>query len=176
MMIEDSPANPAAVRDARADDGEPGDGDGAGFPFVVDRISQLRHDLRNPVNQILGYGELLIEESAQAGRPAPLGGLRSIIAGGKRVVALIDEGLSARGEGQGEAAIDLPALRLRLLEPLGRIIADCDDLTREASDPEQADFRKDVARIRAGASRLLELADEMLAGPRPRPEEGTPAP
>jgi hypothetical protein len=47
---------------------------------------------------------------------------------------------------------------------------------REAADPAQGDFRKDVARVRAGASRLLEMADEILAGPRPQPEEGTPAP
>jgi adenylate cyclase len=172
MTIDDSPRIPVVFHHAHADHRE--DGDGAGAHLAEDRITRLRHDLRNPVNQILGYGELLIEETEEGGRPGPSDGLRSILARGKQVLALIDDGLPARGQTKDEAAIDLPALRSRLLEPLGRIIANCDDLVRDAADPARGEFRTDVARIRAAASRLVELADAMLAGP--QPADGTPAP
>jgi hypothetical protein len=168
MIIDDSPGMPRVARDASTNGRRPVDR--ADLPLAVDRISRLRHDLRNSVNQVLGYGELLIEEANEGRRPIVADGLRSILALGKQVLALINDGLPGHGEGEGrdEAAIDLPALRLRLLEPLGRIIADCDELTREAPAPAQGGFRADVARIRAGASRLAEMADEMLAGPRSR--------
>ncbi len=166
MIIGDSPGMPGSARDA-AHNGR-GPDDPADLPLAVDPISRLRHDLRNLVNQILGYGELLIEEAGDGGRPGLTDGLRSILTLGKEVLALINGGLPGRGEGGDEAAIDLPRLRLRLLEPLGRIIADCDELTRSAPDPAQGGFRADVGRIRAGASRLVEMADEMLTGLRPR--------
>jgi adenylate cyclase len=172
MIINDSPRIPVVSHHAHADHRE--DGDGAGVPLAEDPIPRLRHDLRNPVNQILGYGELLIEETDEGRRPGPSDGLQSILARGKQVLALIDDGLPARGQTKPEAAIDLPALRFRLLEPLARILADCDDLAREAPDPAQGEFRRDVARIRAAASRLVDLAGAMLAGP--RPADGTPAP
>ena len=161
MIIKNSACISVMVHDAGADDREPGHG--AGFRLAEDPIPQLRHDLRNHVNQIFGYGELLVEEAAEGGHQTLIDGLQTIRARGKQVLALINGGLP--GEGEAEAAIDLAALRLRLLEPLDRIIADCDDLAAEARDAEQGEFRTDVARIRSAASRLVDLADEMIGNP-----------
>ena len=140
-------------------------------PLSIDRISQLRHDLRNPVNHILGYGELLIEESGEETSPARLNGLHAILTRGRQVLILINQRLPP-GTGE-EADINLPGLRRVMLGPLHGILGECDDLDRQAEGPEQDDFRADIGKIRSAASRLIEMADAMVAGT--DPNDGAPA-
>ena len=60
-----------------------------------------------------------------------------------------------------------------MLEPLRDIIGECDELDRQADVPEQVDFRADIGKIRSAASRLIDMADAMLAGT--NPDERSPA-
>ena len=140
-------------------------------PLSIDRISRLRHDLRNPVNHILGYGELLIEESGEDASPARLNGLHAVLTRGREVLILINQRLPS-GTGE-EAGINLPGLRRGMLGPLRGILGECDDLDRQADGPGQGDFRADIGKIRSAASRLIEMADAMLAGT--APDDGSPA-
>lgn len=52
-------------------------------------LSKIRHDLRTPINHILGYCEMLQEDEALPGEFAP--DLARIHAGGKQLLALIAE-------------------------------------------------------------------------------------
>ncbi|MGZ8218999.1 response regulator [Methylomagnum sp.] len=52
--------------------------------------SSLRHDLRTPLNQIIGYGEMLAEEAASAGREDWLRDLRRIVQAAKGMVDRVD--------------------------------------------------------------------------------------
>jgi signal transduction histidine kinase len=55
-------------------------------------LSALRHDLRTPIGHIIGYAEMLIEESEEAGTEASAD-LAKIRAAGQRLLTLIDERL-----------------------------------------------------------------------------------
>jgi signal transduction histidine kinase len=55
-------------------------------------LSALRHDLRTPIGHIIGYAEMLIEESEEAGTEAS-SDLAKIRAAGQRLLTLIDERL-----------------------------------------------------------------------------------
>ena len=51
---------------------------------------KLRHDLRTPMNAIKGYGEMLIEDAANAGRETFLDDLSRLLAAVEGVLARIE--------------------------------------------------------------------------------------
>ncbi len=63
---------------------------------VADRsnLSHLRHDLRTPINQIVGYSELLIEETGDAGHASYAADLEKIRGAAKTLLNLINENLT----------------------------------------------------------------------------------
>ena len=123
-------------------------------------VSALRHDLRTPVNHIVGYCELLLEDAATDPDDARRTALRDALAGARDVLALIDTTLPSSGEGVTPGRID--ALHARLRGPHDRILAAMDALgTAAAGDG----FQADVERIRHATGRLLAV-----------PRGGTPPP
>jgi adenylate cyclase len=67
-----------------------------------DPLSKIRHDLRTPINQILGYSELLQEDAEDKGQQGFVPDLKKIQAAARRLLGLIDELLAP---GQGLAAL-----------------------------------------------------------------------
>ena len=63
-----------------------------------DPLAQIRHDLRTPVNQILGYSEMLQEDAEAAGHSAYVGDLQKIQFAARQLQVVIDEKL---GPGAG---------------------------------------------------------------------------
>ncbi|HEU4886669.1 MAG TPA: histidine kinase dimerization/phospho-acceptor domain-containing protein, partial [Thermoanaerobaculia bacterium] len=60
--------------------------------------SQVLHDLRSPLNQIIGYSEILIEEVAGQRRESFGNDLQEIRAAGHRMLTLIEENFTALPE------------------------------------------------------------------------------
>jgi adenylate cyclase len=60
--------------------------DGGARPAGAD----LRHDLRTPINQIIGYSEMLEEDAAEAGQDKMSGDLKRIAEAARRMLELID--------------------------------------------------------------------------------------
>jgi signal transduction histidine kinase len=60
--------------------------------------SQLLHDLRSPLNQIIGYSEMLTEDAEAQQRHDVVTDLGRIGAAGRRVLALLDEHFTAEPE------------------------------------------------------------------------------
>jgi adenylate cyclase len=71
---------------------------------MSDPNSKARHDLRTPVNQIIGYSELLHEIAEEAGHPEYLSDLMKIRAAAGRMLELINEHFGARQAPAGAAA------------------------------------------------------------------------
>ena len=59
------------------------------------KLASLRHDLRTPIGQILGYGEILLEDIRDLERPDLLADVKKIHAAGVRLLALVDERLTS---------------------------------------------------------------------------------
>lgn len=53
--------------------------------------SQLVHDLRTPLNQIIGYSEMLAEQAQESGQAGLLPDLERVRGAGKRMLKIIDE-------------------------------------------------------------------------------------
>lgn len=58
--------------------------------------AQIRHDLRTPLNQILGYGEMLEEDAQAAGQDGAVSDLRKIQQAARRMLDLINQHLGAQ--------------------------------------------------------------------------------
>ncbi|MEZ4315988.1 MAG: adenylate/guanylate cyclase domain-containing protein [Myxococcota bacterium] len=53
--------------------------------------SKMRHDLRTPLNHIIGYGEILLQEAEDVGAQDIMRDLSRIVRGGKEVLSDLDE-------------------------------------------------------------------------------------
>jgi len=72
-------------------------------------LASLRHDLRNPIGHVLGYGEMVMDDLRDLDRPDLVSDVEKIHAAGKRLLVLVDERLNAAALGApGEAAAPAP--------------------------------------------------------------------
>ncbi|HYC58499.1 MAG TPA: response regulator [Thermoanaerobaculia bacterium] len=107
---------------------------------VADRTTlppQLLHDLRSPLNQIIGYSELLTEEAQGTSSESVVADLRKVRAAGHRMLALIEQNFTASTDEetsafQGELADDAAAERTPIEErraARGSVLVVDDDAT-----------------------------------------------
>ena len=73
--------------------------------FAVD--SELRHDLRTPMNAILGYSEMVIEDFAEALSPGIIADITTIIRESRHLLEHIDGSLDVFSDDPGEKPTDL---------------------------------------------------------------------
>ena len=115
-------------------------------------VSELRHDLRTPVNHIVGYAEMLLEESLEPSAAGRKHALEETLGAAREVLGIIDQNLSASRSDVSPR--ELAGLYDSLREPQGRILRAMRDLlTSEGASDES--FRQDVERIVKAAERLV---------------------
>jgi signal transduction histidine kinase len=130
-------------------------GSAPGDVLTREALGELRHELRTPVNHILGYSEMLIENAQDDGvEVAPA--LTTLRARGGEVLELINDLLSPSRTAVSRT--ELEKLHQSLDGPVKAIVADADTLLTDAAGPDRADLEK----IRTAAQRLLQLAEERL--------------
>ncbi len=114
------------------------------MPFS-DQFAQLRHRLRTPLNHIIGYSEMMLEDVPACEAAAPA--LEQVLALAKQILGLIQPALSPRSEVQGH-----PLLKLRLdtRAPLNELLRCIETLTQKIASANL----QDVLRIKAAAADL----------------------
>ena len=129
-------------------------------PLRLD-LSRLRHDLRTPINHILGYCEMLQEDEET---PAAFqADLRKIHTGGRQLLALITEYFD---EEIFEAKRhDLHQLCHELRTPVNHIIGYSELLEEEAEALGRAKLLPDLKQITGAARTWLALMEEYLVTP-----------
>ena len=137
----------------------------SGAPRVLSaaEVSAFRHDLRTPVNHIVGYCELLLEEAADDADDTRRAGLRASIATAREVLAMIEGALPASGAGVTEA--DVAALRERMRVPHDRIMHAMEGLHPTGTAVPAAGFGADVAKVRRATGQLLAVDRASAAHP-----------
>ncbi|MBI3504231.1 MAG: protein kinase [Proteobacteria bacterium] len=112
----------------------------------TERIAVLRHDLRTPVNQIVGYTEMLMEDVDGADPRSAL--FSDILNAAREVLDRINTALPPTG---GTSDADLTALLESLVAPQRRILAAIATLGGGSTD---AQFSDDLQKIADAALRL----------------------
>jgi len=136
-------------------------------------MQTIRHELRTPVNHIIGFSEMLLEEASDLELPGRYDALQHVVVSGRQILAAITEILAGSGIAVREA--DLLALHSRIAPYLGEIDAVCAELIAVAEGEERPQFAADLRKIAAAASQLERLSSGACRHPtRPRPPRRRP--
>jgi sigma-B regulation protein RsbU (phosphoserine phosphatase) len=121
-------------------------------------LSKIRHNLRTPINHILGYCEMLQEDESLPGALAP--DLARIHAGGRQLLALIaayfDEETFETKRG------DVHRLGHDLRTPVNQIIGYSEMLAEQAEELQRTEYAPELQKIRDAAALWLGLMEEHL--------------
>jgi signal transduction histidine kinase len=126
-------------------------------------LAQLRHQLRTPLNHVIGYTEILLEDLGLEGRPDAEHPLNVIYASARQVLELVQQFLSP-GYGDVPTA-DIEKLRNEMIAPVQGIIRNVGLL----ADNAESDHLLDLLRISNAASELLAFAHGQLPKSAPVP-------
>ncbi|MFN0126881.1 MAG: histidine kinase dimerization/phospho-acceptor domain-containing protein [Verrucomicrobiales bacterium] len=128
-------------------------------------FSRIHHDVRTPVNHILGYAEMLLEDATLPGEFREDVG--RIHAGGLVLLGLIKDYFD--DERFAEKRPDAHRMYHELRAPVNHIIGYTELLCELADDRGLSDLRADLTKIDHGAKMWLTLMEEYLLTPeRPR--------
>jgi CheY-like chemotaxis protein len=148
---------------------------GSGAALTPEALAELRHDLRTPLNHVIGYSEMLLEDAADPALAERRVRLEEALRAAREALDLINATLgAARGAGAGEVARLYDALR----GPRGRIVAAITALLPGSEDGRDGTFTADLQRILGAAERLVSSGAAGSVGPAvPTPEQrSTPSP
>src|SRR4028119_1899297 len=93
-------------------------------------LANLRHELRTPINAIIGYSEMLLEELEDAGEQACLADLQNIQACGTQLLSLVNTILDPVKLEASQFNLNLATfgetIRVELRTPLNTVIGYCE--------------------------------------------------
>lgn len=126
-------------------------------------ISQLRHDFRTPINAIIGYSEMLLEDLEEEENYQLIQQFQKINIGGRELFSIINQNLDTSLEKSLKTLLGLnPVLEEIEVESnasLERILENCQLLKNNKS---LVDLLSDVERIENSALRFREMVKESL--------------
>ncbi len=145
-------------------------------PLTGDALKHLRHDLRTPINHILGYTEILLEDYQDRATDRTARALREIHSGGR---TLLDWIQGAFGEAHGGVSGEqLEAFEAKLRPEAERLLRASESLAGYLqSEQASEEALSDSERVSSAFRRLLALVREMVHGPEaPADQAATPSP
>ena len=134
--------------------------EGASSVLSLD-LARIRHDLRTPINHILGYCEMLQEGDDVPEEFQP--DLKKIHTGGRQLLALIQEYFDESTF--GEKRQDFHRLCHELRTPVNHIVGYSELLEEQAEDRGLSRFIPDLRKIKDAGRTWLGLMEEYLIRP-----------
>jgi adenylate cyclase len=129
-------------------------------------IGHVRHELKTPINGILGYSEMILEDLDPGDREDLGDDLEKIRSAGRQLVRLID-GILNPDKIDKSVGIDLDAysekIRVDLRNPVNAVIGYAELLIETVEDTDRAHIVSDLERIRVAARELLERSTDIVA-------------
>jgi CheY-like chemotaxis protein len=129
-------------------------------------LAHVRHELRTPVNAIIGYSEMLLEDAANLTHQRFFAELQHVHSLGKQLLALLNDHLDASRIEGVTSDLDLRALstsvRQLLHIPSNEVIDSCDSLLTQADQARLDEFIPDLQRIRAAGVSLFALNEDVF--------------
>ncbi len=140
-------------------------------------LAHVRHDLRTPVNAIIGYSELLLEEEGVEGQEDFATGLRQLQSLGKQLQELIGE-VFGSSRLDANSTLDFAALAAEVqvrVQPVSQRVCDiAAALLAAAVSPELGPFSNDLGKILTAARQLFDLLADPFGGANPSPQPPPP--
>jgi class 3 adenylate cyclase/CheY-like chemotaxis protein len=134
--------------------------DDGGTVSRQDLLRGLRHELRTPINHIVGYGELLVEIAEERGLSDVVADLGKIRASGAELLVLVNESLDPTR--LATSPPDPTVLSRALRTPLNTIVGYSELLDEEAETGGYPDLRADLERIQIAGRHVLGQVHALL--------------
>lgn len=160
------PAEP--VRRRRREVAAPGAaGDGSRTTADAARVREaalghVRHELRTPINGIIGYSEMLLEDVSGGDLVDDLERIREA---GRQLLDRVDTLLlrdPASGDGAGELEAVAEKARVDLRTPVSAVVGYAEMLLESCEESGRDELVPDLERIRASAHRLLDRTEDIV--------------
>jgi len=128
-------------------------------------ISKARHNLKNPVNAILGFSEMLIEDCEDEGFDAIALDLKKIHDSGTEILQIIEESLSdSNVEVSGDKISEIGRkMEISLRTPINTVIGYSEMLQEDADDVDIATFYEDLDKIIKSGKALTKEIDNVIS-------------
>src|SRR5512144_1908016 len=127
-------------------------------------LANLRHELRTPINAIIGYSEMLIEDAQDHGQDTLAADLDKIHSAGSQLLARVNEILDPARIEAGGLGTDLETfgvnLRHELRTPLSAVIGYTEMLLEETGDHQE--MLPDLVKIHDAAQRFLAFINDVV--------------
>ncbi len=114
--------------------------------------AQLRHDLRTPFNQIIGYSEMLIEDAETSGNEFVVTNIGQVLTDAQQLLALIDEVLDPHAQRPSQERLNRD-----LLFPLSHLLSHVERLLHTSQQRGEDEISGDISRILEAVQRLSEI-------------------
>ncbi|MGD1899792.1 MAG: response regulator [Phormidesmis sp.] len=125
-------------------------------------LRHLRHELCTPINAIIGYSEILLEEVPEAQYQELYQDLRKVYEAGLQLLKSTDAILNPAQLKDHPVAQDINSfsarVRLELLTPLSTVMGYCEMILEDVPDK----FQSDLQRIDAAAQLLLSMTNDIV--------------
>ena len=125
-------------------------------------LAYLRHELCTPINGMIGYSELLLEELQAQPKSTLVGDLQKIQSCSRQllvlVTAILDPVQLEMSQIDGDLSRFGSTLRMELLTPLSTIIGYCEMLLEESP----AKLLPDLDKLNASAQQLMSLINDII--------------
>ena len=154
---------------------EPASPPGSLTPFLkalksgdLETLSKLRHALRTPLNQIIGYSEMLMESAEENNATAIVPDLKRIHSSGGQLLAVINDALAPWKIDTGK--IDFPAMRQAMRAPLAAVVNQAGLCLEKSRASGHDELVKDLEKILTAAKNLERLfesdaySEEVIVG------------
>ncbi len=144
-------------------------GDGEGEPSEPDNqrvraatLGHVRHELRTPINGIIGYSEMLLEDVDD---PSIVADLERIRAAGRQLLDRVDSVLRPEGL-SGTTPEELEAfgekVRVDLRTPINAVVGYAELLMETCEEEGRGHLLADLERILTSARRLLDMSEDIV--------------
>ena len=131
-------------------------------PLWRQRLGKVRHDLRNPLGEILGFTEFVIEDARERNLGGLLVELESIRQSANRMLAEVDHALSPNVSSTN--ADELSRLKQTLQQEAEKIAAAARALAARCDELQHVSLRDDLLRVGGSAKHLCDFAPSALEG------------
>lgn len=120
-------------------------------------LSDIRHDLRTPVNHIIGYSEMLFEDAQEARQEDMASDLKKILMEGKNLLEIVNMRFASS---QFEAG-QMGGIRDEIMARITPLVSHIEMLHKKTSGSQQNDFESDLQRIKSALDTLRAMVEKL---------------
>jgi signal transduction histidine kinase len=140
-------------------------------PLTGEPLAHLRHELRTPINHILGYTEILLEDAGEAGLSEFAPALRELNSGGRVLLDWIQGALAESGS--SVVFSQLEGLEEKLRPKAEQLLRTSETVTGLLRERGAGEALADLERVSSALARLLSLLGQMIGRPYAAAEESS---